>query len=165
VLDRHEAEGGPGARAAGDELVRALMRFYGAGLARILELVSGPAATAPLAALLADDQVAGLLTLHDLHPEDLRTRVERALASVSGRPFELAGLDEAAARVTLRRCGQAHGCGCQSTLSADQEAAEAAIACFAPEIEAVEVAAPSPADGPLLQIGVRPGAAVSGAPR
>jgi hypothetical protein len=162
ILDRLDAAG-PDSRAAGDELVRALMRFYGAGLARVLKLVAAPGA-APLEALLADSQIAALLTLHDLHPEDLRTRVTRALAAVPGRPFELVGLDEAAAAITVRRA-EAAGCGCPSTLDAGREAVEAALSCFAPEVTVIEEdAADAASAGQLLQIGVRPHAA-SGAPR
>lgn len=180
ILDRLEADGGAGARAAGNELVRALMQFYGAGLARVLELlgvrgggagavVRGASAelgtagtTGAGAALLGDSQVAALLTLHDLHPEDLRTRVERALASVPNRPFELAAVDEVAGSVTVKQA-ESTGCGCPSTVESGRSALEDALACFAPEIADVEVAAAEPAR-PLLQIGTRPGA-VSGATR
>ncbi len=163
ILDRLEAEAGPGSRAAGDELVRALMRFYGAGLARVLTLVAAPGA-APLETLLADSQIAALLTLHDLHPEDLRTRVTRALAAVPGRPFALVGLDEAAASITVRRA-EAAGCGCPSTLEAGREALEAVLCCFAPEVAVIEQDADEAAPAkPLLQIGARPDA-LSGTPR
>lgn len=168
ILGRLEAVGGRDSRAAGDELVRALMRFYGAGLARILELVGSGAGPAPLEPLLADSRVAALLTLHDLHPDDLRTRVLRALASMPDQQFELAGLDEAALSVTLAQAakggGCGSGCGSSSSPEAAQEAVEVALACFAPELEVVEVRE-QPSDEPqLLQIGVRPGA-VSGARR
>jgi hypothetical protein len=167
ILDRLEADGGPGSRAAGDELVRALMRFYGAGLARVLDLLAAPtgdtAHAAPLEALLADSRVAALLTLHDLHPEDLRTRVERALAAVQGQPFELVGLDEAAATATVRRA-EAGGCGCPNTLEAGRESVEAALACFAPEVTVIEQDAEVTSAAPLLQIGARP-ETVSGARR
>jgi hypothetical protein len=164
ILDRLEAAAGPASRGVGDELVRALMRFYGAGLARVLELVTAAGAAASREALLADSRVAALLTLHDLHPDDLPARVERALAAVPGRPFELAALDEAAASVTLLRSGSAasSGCGCGSAPDGGQEAVETALACFAPEIGKVEVSAPSP-QAPLLQIGLRPGATAGAA--
>lgn len=166
ILDRLEADGGPGARAAGDELVRALMRFYGAGLARVLDLLAAPHAApagAPLEPLLADSRVAALLTLHDLHPEDLHTRVERALAAVSGQPFEMVGLDEATATVTVRRAEES-GCGCPNTLEAGRESVEAALACFAPEVTVIEQGADAASAMPLLQIGTRP-ETVSGARR
>lgn len=165
ILDRLEAAAGPASRGVGDELVRALMRFYGAGLARVLELVTTAGGAVAREALLADSRVAALLTLHDLHPDELPARVGRALAAVPGRPFELAGLDEAAASVTLLRSASAasSGCGCGSTPDAGQEAVETALACFAPEIDRVEVPAPSPQAAPLLQIGVRPGATAGAA--
>lgn len=166
ILGRLEAVGGQDSRAAGDELVRALMRFYGTGLARILELVGAGDGPAPLEPLLADSRVAALLTLHDLHPDDLRTRVRRALASMPDQSFELAGFDEAALSVTLSQAAKGGGCGSgcgSSTPEAAQEAVEVALACFAPELEVVEVQEPGD-EPPLLQIGVRPGV-VSGSPR
>jgi hypothetical protein len=164
LLDRLDEACGPDARAVGGELVRALMRFYGAGLARVLQLVAGPAGAGPREALLADSRVAGLLTLHDLHPEDLRTRIGRALASLPGAPFAVAELDETAGALRVRRAEAGGGCGCGSTRDTEREAVEAAIACFAPEIEHVAVDAAAPAPAPLLQIGVRPGQ-VAGAAR
>jgi hypothetical protein len=141
------------------------MRFYGAGLARILELVgAGGGGPAPLEPLLADSRVAALLTLHDLHPDDLRTRVQRALASLPNQPFELARLDETALSVTLSQAAKSGcGSGCGTTPEAGQEEVEVALACFAPELEAVDVLESS-GEPALLQIGVRPGA-MSGAPR
>jgi hypothetical protein len=158
ILDRLGATAGPVSRAAGDELVRALMRFYGAGLARVLELVTVAGGDAPREALLADSRVAALLTLHDLHPDDLPTRVRRALDAVPGRPFEPVGLDEAAGAVTVRRAAaESGGCGCGSTLETGREAVETALACFAPELDTVELL-PADPQTPLLQIGLRPDA-------
>jgi hypothetical protein len=55
----------PRLRALAHELVRTLMRFYGAGLDRVAALV--PPAT--LRRLADDDLVGDLLALHDLHPD------------------------------------------------------------------------------------------------
>lgn len=44
VLDRLAASGDPAAATAAEELVRSLMDFYGAGLARILHLLASSAA-------------------------------------------------------------------------------------------------------------------------
>ncbi|MBW8818979.1 MAG: hypothetical protein JF598_12315, partial [Streptomyces sp.] len=70
ILDRLAESGDPAATAAAEELVRSLMDFYGAGLARILHLLSGASGASGEAAarLLGDDLVASLLVLHDLHP-------------------------------------------------------------------------------------------------
>lgn len=162
VLDRLAAGGDREACAAAEELVRVLMDFYGAGLARIVEhlAAAGPAgadqaAGGPLARLLDDELVAGLLALHDLHPEDVPTRIARALDSVR-EPVELLGFDPAAGTVRLRTtAGGGGGCGCGSGGETARRSVEEALARFAPEVTGVELeeAAPQPA---LLQIGTRP---------
>jgi hypothetical protein len=59
------------------ELVRTLMRFYGAGLRRLVAAVS-PAA---LRRLADDDLVGGLLDLHDLHPDGATAGARRGAAT------------------------------------------------------------------------------------
>lgn len=153
VLDRLATSGDPAAASAAEELVRSLMDFYGAGLARILHLLSS-APGEPSAGLLGDELVASLLVLHDLHPEDRDTRIARALDSVSEHALDAVDFDEKSGTLTLRAREAGGGCGCGSGAGA-REAAEAALACFAPEVRAVDVqtAPPGPA---LLQIGTGP---------
>jgi hypothetical protein len=141
LLDRLAAT--PDAAATGEQLVRALMEFYGAGLARIVQLVGAGTVSR---ALLGDALVAHLLALHDLHPEELPARIARALAD---QPVEVLGFEDGTLRLKPSRSG---GCGCQSTSGATREAALAALAGLAPEVTAVELAT-EPA---LLQIGTRP---------
>ncbi|MFC8240422.1 hypothetical protein [Streptomyces chartreusis] len=148
ILDRLSASGEPANVAAAEELVRCLMDFYGNGLARVLHLLSA-APGEPLPRLLGDELVASLLVLHDLHPEDRDTRIGRALDSVRQHELEVAGFDEETGTLRLRAAASG-GCGCGSGTGA-REAAEAALACFAPEVTVVEVE-PAPA---LLQIGTK----------
>ncbi|WP_326654564.1 MULTISPECIES: hypothetical protein [unclassified Streptomyces] len=160
VLDRLDATGEESARAGAEELVRVLMDFYGAGLARIVRLLDAPAAGkvpgSPLAGLLADELVSSLLVLHDLHPEDTATRIDRALDAAGDHSWEVAGFDDSSATLRLRSAGGA-GCGCAGTAAASQQAVEDALACFAPEVAAVEVEAGAASRGPaLLQIGTAP---------
>ncbi|USQ86646.1 hypothetical protein NFX46_24850 [Streptomyces phaeoluteigriseus] len=152
VLERLAASGDPAAAAAAEELVRSLMDFYGAGLARMLHLLSS-APGEPPAGLLADELVASLLVLHDLHPEDRDTRIARALDSVREHALEVVGFDEESGTLTLR-AREAGGCGCGSGASA-RDAVEAALACFAPEVRTVDVRT-APAGPTLLQIGTAP---------
>ncbi|MFK4225828.1 hypothetical protein [Streptomyces sp. NPDC019890] len=157
VLERLAAGGDESARAGAEELVRVLMDFYGAGLARIVRLLDSPAAGSPtgsaLAGLLADELVSSLLVLHDLHPEDTATRIARALDTVGDRAWEVVGFDDATATLRLRSSGGS-GCGCPSTGAAAQQAVEDALACFAPEVSAVEVEPVGTSREPaLLQIG------------
>ncbi|MEU4874615.1 hypothetical protein [Streptomyces sp. NPDC021608] len=151
VLDRL-AGSDPAAAAAAEELVRSLMDFYGAGLARTLHLLAD-APGDPSARLLGDELVASLLVLHDLHPEDRDTRIARALDSVREHALDVVEFDEESGALTLRT-REAGGCGCGSGAGA-REAARAALACFAPEVTDVEVQT-APAGPALLQIGTGP---------
>ncbi|MFE2547974.1 hypothetical protein ACFXGI_05415 [Streptomyces sp. NPDC059355] len=149
VLDRLAASGDREACAAAEELVRVLMDFYGAGLARIVERLG----VERLGGLLDDELVASLLALHDLHPEDVHTRIARALDSV-GDPVSLVGYDAATGTLRLRSA-PGGGCGCGSGGDTVPRSVEDALACFAPEVTAVELEA-AEAALPLLQIGTRP---------
>ncbi|GHH79710.1 thioredoxin [Kitasatospora indigofera] len=176
VLDRLAATGDRVAGAAAEELVRALMDFYGAGLARAVALLDegagagtgtggDPGAGRPspaLARLLDDELVAGLLVLHDLHPYDVTTRIRQALAAVPDHPAEVLGFDPGTGTLRLRlEAGGGGGCGCASTAQSPQQSIEGALACLAPEVTTVELEAPEPrAPEPvLLQIGARPAGA------
>lgn len=134
-----DALAGSGVEQAGEQLVRDLMEFYGEGLARLVPALSPPA----LERMLDEPAVAALLLLHDLHPEDVTARIDRALAALPER-LEVLGFDPATGTLRLRRT--ASGCGCP-----DQDV-EAVLACHAPEVTAVELErAPQ-----LLQITTRP---------
>jgi Fe-S cluster biogenesis protein NfuA/nitrite reductase/ring-hydroxylating ferredoxin subunit len=150
------------AGAAAEELVRLLLGLYGDGLGRIMAALAeqGPAGAALQAELLDDPVVEGLLLLHDLHPLDADTRIQRALDRV--RPYlgshaggvEYLGIDaDGVAR--LRLAGNCHGCP-SSTVTV-QLAIQGAVEDAAPEVTEVAVegvtAPPEPA---LLQIGRRP---------
>ena len=155
VLDRLAATGDPTAAAAAEELVRSLMDFYGAGLARILHLLSGApgrASGAPLDGLLGDPLVASLLVLHDLHPEDRDTRIARALDTVHEHALEMAGFEEDSGTLTLR--APAGGCGCGTGAEAPPAAPDAR-ACFTPEGRALDLQS-APPPPPPLQIGTGP---------
>jgi Fe-S cluster biogenesis protein NfuA/nitrite reductase/ring-hydroxylating ferredoxin subunit len=92
--------------------------------------------------LAADDLVASLLVLHDLHPDDTDTRVRAALDEV--RPYlgshaggvEYLGVDTEGV-VRLRLQGSCDGC--PSSLVTVRTAIEKAIEEAAPEVARVEV--------------------------
>src|SRR5262245_4051637 len=105
------ADADPSVQRRAEELVRLLVDFYGAALARVVEL-----ADPDLVGRLADDElVASLLIVHDLHPLDTRGRVEAALERV--RPYlgshaggvELRGIDDRGV-VHLALEGTCNGC-------------------------------------------------------
>ena len=68
------------------ELLQAVMELHGAALDRLMTLVNDRETNAPglIDALANDELVGNLLILHGLHPADLQTRVERALAGIEG---------------------------------------------------------------------------------
>ncbi|QEV57273.1 hypothetical protein CP981_35635 [Streptomyces platensis] len=158
VLDRLAQRDDREASAAAEELVRVLMDFYGAGLARIMHLTgSATGGDGARSALLRDELVTSLLVLHDLHPEDTATRIGRALDSVRRQhPAEVAEFDADAGTLRLR-AADSGGCGCPSTSQQAQQAVEAAVSCFAPEVTSMEwEAAGGRAEPALLQISRRP---------
>ncbi|MET7308974.1 hypothetical protein ABZS68_18205 [Streptomyces sp. NPDC005571] len=170
LLDRLTTIGDQEVGAAAEDLVRVLMDFYGAGLARIVDRLSTPAdrgtGNGPLAALLDDELVSSLLALHDLHPEDIGTRIARALDSVRD-PVEVVGFDEETGILRLRsssEAGDGGGCGCPSTGAATRRSVEDALACFVPEVNQVEMeSSTTDREPPLLQIATRPPAGTAGA--
>src|SRR6202034_1234299 len=70
-----------------EELVRLLVVLYGDGLSHIVAALAeqGPAGAEILDQLTEDTLGESLLLLHDLHPLDVDTRVQRALDRV--RPY------------------------------------------------------------------------------
>jgi Fe-S cluster biogenesis protein NfuA len=147
----------PRAAALAEDLVRCLVELYGAGLARIVDLVGADL----VEKLAADPLVESLLLVHDLHPLDTDTRIQRALDRV--RPYlgshaggvEYLGVDEGG-MVHLRLEGSCHGCP-SSTVTV-RMAIEAAIQEAAPETTGIDVqGVATEAAPPLLQIGRRPG--------
>ncbi len=142
------SSGGTVARERAEELVRLLSELYGAGLLRMMEILDerGALTDDVLSALADDDLVASLLLIHDLHPEDVTARVERALGSVRpylgshGGDVELLGItDEGVVR--LRLLGSCDGCS--SSAATMSLAVEDAISQAAPEITGFDVQSPT----------------------
>ena len=145
LLDNVRVGADPSVYAHVQELVRQVTELYGAGLARIVDVV-GADAPASMMTLLDDELVSSLLVMHDLHPDNVTARVERALASV--RPFlgqhggdvELVDIDVVANAVLLRLLGSCDG-GPSSAVTL-QHAVERAVRDAAPEIEIIDVEQP-----------------------
>ncbi len=143
----------PSARPAGEELVRLLMRFYGAGLEQIVTISRAGTGDGAVHRLAADPLVGGLLALHDLHPVDVRTRVEHAISAAKrklgshGGDVELLGIDvDGSVRVALG----ASGCGGATV----KEVVSDEVTAAAPD--SAGVAFVETEGGPtLLQIGMR----------
>jgi len=97
--------------------------------------------------ILADELVAGLLVANGLHPDDLETRIAKALDGV--RPFmaghggdvELLDIDERVGAVRLRLLGSCDGC--PSSAITLRATVERAIFDAAPEIGIIDVDEPN----------------------
>ena len=147
LLDELQAKADPRSYDRAAELLRLVSELYGAGLARVVELVREQA-PGLLASLVDDELVASLLLVHGLHPESLEQRVQGALAQV--RPLlsahagdvELLGIDSVAGAVQLRLLGSCDGC--PSSAVTLQMAVERAITECAPEIVRIDVVEPTP---------------------
>ena len=81
MVEQLESTADPNARAMAKELLESLMALHGAALERILDLLPKPAkrARSIIRKCGRDELVSSLLLLYGLHPEDLHTRVTRAL--------------------------------------------------------------------------------------
>jgi Fe-S cluster biogenesis protein NfuA len=146
----------------GEQLAAAVVQLYGAGLTRIVELLSTEPDGAQLVRRLAEDELIGsLFLLHELHPDDLATRVQQALDRV--RPYlgsHAGGIDylgvDGAGVAHLRLQGSCDGCaGSAATV---HDAVERAVLAAAPEVARVEVegmVTVPPRSPQLLQIGIR----------
>jgi len=110
----------PGARELIQDCMEAVLGFYGAGLKRILQVVSedGPEGRKVFCDLIRDDVIKGLLLIHDLHPLNLEARLLEALDKV--RPYlqshggnvELISLAHDVARLRLQ--GTCQSCASSS---------------------------------------------------
>ncbi|MGH9038790.1 MAG: NifU family protein [Acidimicrobiia bacterium] len=130
-----------------EELVRLLMELYGAGLERVMEIVTDGGDDALVDRLSGDSLLASLLILHGLHPVPVETRIHQALekAQKYAGPIRYLGIDDnGVAHLELETAPQ----GCPSTAITVKDAIEKAVSDAAPELGGVELAglfAPAPA--------------------
>jgi hypothetical protein len=128
VGDLEQMPGGC-SKVAARELVQLLMEVHGTGLERIMEIVfeSGPEGEAMIARLGQDPIVRNLLLLYSLHPEDMETRVLKALDTVGSRlrkfdsKVELISFRDGVVQVQLRTSGHMHGSTAQNLRSIVEE--------------------------------------------
>jgi len=154
---RLELANDPETRATALELVQSVIELHGAALQALIDrFIATDEGERILSEALQDDLVSSMFLLHNLHPDDLETRVLRGIESV--RPYlkshggdcELAGVDNGIVRLRL------HGsCGsCPSSSLTLKNAVEEALFQAAPDIKEIiaENAATKPADSTLVMI-------------
>jgi Fe-S cluster biogenesis protein NfuA len=123
------------------DLVQALMDLHGAGISRIVELLSesGEPGRKSLSTLANDPLVCGLLVLYGVHPVELQDRVNAAIEKArpqvhkQGGTVELLEVGDGQVRLAITSSGS----GCHSSPDALKQAVEQAIREAAPEIAEV----------------------------
>lgn len=157
LVQRLETATDPAARAASQELVRALMELHRVALERTLAIIqrNGAAGDTIVEQLAREELVASVLLLYDLHPVDLETRVRGALEKT--RPYlkshggnvELVAIEEPGI-VRLRMQGSCHGC--PSSAVTLKLAIEQAIHEAAPDVHAIVVEGQTDAPHPAAPV-------------
>jgi Fe-S cluster biogenesis protein NfuA len=130
-------------KVAAREMVQLLMEVHGAGLERIMELVfeSGEHGEAIINRLAQDPIVRSLLLLYSLHPDDLETRILKALDDARTRlrkhntDVELVSIQDGAVHLRLLTSG--HACG--STTKNLQSIVEESIYELAPDLTSLVI--------------------------
>lgn len=154
LVKKLEESSDPELHATAMELLQSVMELHGAALDRMLQILSENA-HCDLAAgkFLQDDLVASLLLLHNLHPDDLETRVHRALDKVrpqlaaQAAEAELVAIsDDGVVRLRLHKSGG----GCASTANTLKGILEDAVADAAPD--AAQIIAETVQETPAAQL-------------
>lgn len=143
ALDSLPAGGG---NIAARELVQLLLEIHGTALERFMEIAfeAGVPGETIIKKAGEDPIVRHLLLLHSLHPEELETRVMKALDAAKPRlrklnsEAELVSLCEGAVQVKVRISG--HACG--STAGTTKTVVEECMYDEAPDVESLEVLGP-----------------------
>jgi hypothetical protein len=156
------------AASAACELLQLVLKLHGTALARMMQILSADAAGTRLKETFAEDQdVHDVLLLHDLHPEDLQARVQRAVArlhphlAVQGvvvQALDVEG-DRVHIRLALSDAGRYHGTDADTI----RQQLEQALLAAAPDAAEVDIEGlPSPVTlVPAAGITVRHRAAVT----
>jgi Fe-S cluster biogenesis protein NfuA len=171
LVEKIEAIADPAVRAASKGLIQSVMDLHGAAWEKALEIVSeaGEPGMGIIDRLGRDSLVSGLLILYGLHPEDLETRVRKAVDRV--RPqlrkqgSEVEVLDITAGQVRLRVETSSHTCG--STAKTVENTLEGAIYDAAPDMTSlvIEGLEEKPSSGFVALDQLMAGAAGPQAPR
>lgn len=117
LVQKIESTADPALRATAKELIQAVMDLHGAGIERMLEILSkaGDAGASILHSFASDELVSSLLVLYDLHPESFETRINRGIEKARrllkrrSADLHIVTIGEGAVHVQIETNG--HGCG------------------------------------------------------
>ena len=139
---------GGGSKVAARELVQLLMEVHRTGLERMMEVIfqagTGASSAAIIDRLGQDPIVRNLLLLYSLHPDDLETRVLRALDVARARlrkldcRVDLVSFHEGAVQLRLHTSGHSRG----STIKDLRAIVEGAVYDLAPDLLSLTILAP-----------------------
>lgn len=143
LVQEIESIADPAVRAAAKNLVQSLMDLHGAALEKALDIVADAGETGMniIERLGRDSLVSSVLILYGLHPEDIETRVTRAVDRVrpqlrkQGCEIEL--LSAAGGAIRLHVETGSHTCG--STAKSVQATLEGAVYDAAPDLTSLMV--------------------------
>jgi Fe-S cluster biogenesis protein NfuA len=143
LVQEIESIADPAVRAATKDLVQSLMDLHGAALEKTLEIVAetGETGMSIIDRLGRDSLVSSVLILYGLHPEDLESRVIKAVDRVrqqlrkQGCEVELLGVNDGAIRLRVET--GSHTCG--STAKTVHATLEAAMYDAAPDLASLIV--------------------------
>jgi len=125
------------------EVVQLLMDVHGAGLNRMMEMIfeSGDPGPAIIDKLGCDTITSSLLLLYSLHPDDLETRVHKAMERIAPRlrkvscSADLVHIQEGIVRVRVITSG--HSCG--SSANDVRAIVEDGVYELAPDVASLEI--------------------------
>lgn len=143
LVQELDAIADPAVRAAAKGLVQSLMDLHGAALEKALDIVAeaGEPGMNIIDRLGRDPLVSSVLILYGLHPEDLDTRVMKAIDRArpqlrkQGCEVEIVGVNDGAIR--LRVVTGAHTCG--STAKTAEATLEGAVYDAAPDLTSLVI--------------------------
>ena len=153
LVQEMESIADPAVRAAAKGLIQSLMDLHGAALEKALEIIAaaGEPGMEMIDRLGRDSLVSSVLILYGLHPEDLESRVLKAVDRIrpqlrkQGCEVELLGVNDGAIRLRVEI--GSHTCG--STAKTVQATLEGAMYDAAPDLSllAIEGLEQKPASG------------------
>ncbi len=143
LVQEIESIGDPAVRAAAKNLMQLLMDLHGAALEKTLDIVAdaGEPGMTIIDRLGRDSLVSSVLILYGLHPEDLETRVVKAVDRVrpqlrkQGCELELLAVTDGAIRLRVET--GFHTCG--STAKTVQATLEGAMYDAAPDLTSLTI--------------------------